>query len=604
MRRVLAGFSVFIRLALAANTTETSLVGWVPDPDGRGTLSLISSCVITFVLCVWCALHLNVPPPDAPSSWFALEKTKWVLLGIFAPELVVATAASQYFTAKWLKDEIDRDFEYRKPKGPNTTKGCSSAERWSMSQCYFVVTGGCVVNIPWMNVDDDRSEKSTKVTVTPAGMRLLSFLGRLPKIEEPQVRDKSKADWLAKSVVCVQATWMVTQVVGRLIQGLPVSLLEINTCGHVICALVLYLFWWDKPLDVQDPTIVDYSDDLSLLFLCSAISGSNGIPHVRCFYYNFKGKVGNQLESLKSSDAVLTMSADGHIIVHAEMGIGTYGNKNIESFIGDESLYKIPPSKGRGCFVQHSFFPRTATECMPYLSPPYQDLPLRHGDMYCRRVRSSQQNPRHAGHVTLDPELIAKACGPLRVLWEECEKRPGLHRRLYFTIVQPLDQMDVGAYLCETEYLVPKMANFPALWNLSLGQVDLQKELLPSIFAFTALAYGGLHLAAWNDFYPSRFERISWITAALIIATSGAILWALYTLKMFIKPSREYVSSGGRKSRQGILYEGLTKSFLYFLAATFVLARIFIVVEAFISLRTAPKEMYLTPEWSNLLPHL
>lgn len=99
--------------------------------------------------------------------------------------------------------------------------------------------GGCVANIPWM--DDINNEALQRVVITPAGIHLLSFIGQLPKIYKSQIQDKSKADWMTKSIVCVQASWMVAQVAGRLIKGLSVSILEINTCGHVVCAMILYL---------------------------------------------------------------------------------------------------------------------------------------------------------------------------------------------------------------------------------------------------------------------------------------------------------------------------------------------------------------------------
>jgi hypothetical protein len=40
----------------------------------------------------------------------------------------------------------------------------------------------------------------------------------------------------------------------RVGQALPVTLLEINTFAHSICALLVYILWWDKPLDVEQPT--------------------------------------------------------------------------------------------------------------------------------------------------------------------------------------------------------------------------------------------------------------------------------------------------------------------------------------------------------------
>jgi len=62
-------------LASAAGEDD-STVGWVSDPNGRGTLSLIISCVVTFTLCVWSALHVNVPVHGSTHRDLALEKAK------------------------------------------------------------------------------------------------------------------------------------------------------------------------------------------------------------------------------------------------------------------------------------------------------------------------------------------------------------------------------------------------------------------------------------------------------------------------------------------------------------------------------------------------
>lgn len=79
---------------------------WVPDPDNRGTWSLLYSCVFTLVLCVWTAIHLNVPSYHEShiSQW--LRKLKWVLLAIIAPEFGVYTACEQYSRAKKLIHQL------------------------------------------------------------------------------------------------------------------------------------------------------------------------------------------------------------------------------------------------------------------------------------------------------------------------------------------------------------------------------------------------------------------------------------------------------------------------------------------------------------------
>lgn len=48
--------------ALAEKRRKVETVGWQSDPDGRGTFTLVSSCVFTLTICVYSAMHLNVPP--------------------------------------------------------------------------------------------------------------------------------------------------------------------------------------------------------------------------------------------------------------------------------------------------------------------------------------------------------------------------------------------------------------------------------------------------------------------------------------------------------------------------------------------------------------
>ena len=37
-------------------------------------------------------------------------------------------------------------------------------------------------------------------------------------------------------------------------ERIPISLLELNTFGHAICALLIYILWWEKPFEVDYPT--------------------------------------------------------------------------------------------------------------------------------------------------------------------------------------------------------------------------------------------------------------------------------------------------------------------------------------------------------------
>lgn len=61
---------------------------WEPEPDRRGTFGIISTCLVTLGLCVWTAMHLNIPNHKEGTWLPLLRKVGWVLLGLLSPELV------------------------------------------------------------------------------------------------------------------------------------------------------------------------------------------------------------------------------------------------------------------------------------------------------------------------------------------------------------------------------------------------------------------------------------------------------------------------------------------------------------------------------------
>lgn len=101
-----AGKAVTDRNLTALNTQIAP--AWVPDPDYRGTWSLLYSCVFTLVLCVWTAIHLNVPAQGESQAGQFYRKMGWVLTAIFAPELAAFTAWQQWWWAKRVCFELNK----------------------------------------------------------------------------------------------------------------------------------------------------------------------------------------------------------------------------------------------------------------------------------------------------------------------------------------------------------------------------------------------------------------------------------------------------------------------------------------------------------------
>lgn len=88
-----------------ANVTET--VGFVREDNQRDTISLLISCLATLGLCVYSAVHLNVPRKGESDVRILLRESKWCIIGLFAPELILYTAWRQLASARELRHKVN-----------------------------------------------------------------------------------------------------------------------------------------------------------------------------------------------------------------------------------------------------------------------------------------------------------------------------------------------------------------------------------------------------------------------------------------------------------------------------------------------------------------
>ena len=105
-----------------------------------------------------------------------------------------------------------------------------------------------------------------RITITPAGVSFLAMRAPeiLPELSRAQIDDKSKGSGIAKTIVCVQALWFCLQCVAHAAGPLPFSLLEVIPFSHAILTLVTYCFWWRKPLNISEPTLLRGDSAMSL----------------------------------------------------------------------------------------------------------------------------------------------------------------------------------------------------------------------------------------------------------------------------------------------------------------------------------------------------
>jgi hypothetical protein len=133
---------------------------------------------------------------------------------------------------------------------------------WTIEVAFFAVSGGFAV-------DTTTFWNKAQLTFTPAGILQLAKVGALPSPSVDSVVDKSKADTVAKMLVCIQAAWFMLQCIARLCQKLPLTLLEIHVLTHILCAFAMYFLWLKKPYDAASPLLCEDENakDLAALFV-------------------------------------------------------------------------------------------------------------------------------------------------------------------------------------------------------------------------------------------------------------------------------------------------------------------------------------------------
>lgn len=167
--------------------------------------------------------------------------------------------------------------EATEPKSP-IQQNAAATSSWTRVHGFYGIMGGLALattNKTYLPRGVER------LVLTPAGIRFLYEHAPelLPQISEEDIKDKSKADGLEKFLICAQAIWFCASSIARLANNLPITLLELNAIAHASCALLIYAFWWSKPLNIYEPTIMSSGDGLdemiAYLWMSSYVSVQN-----------------------------------------------------------------------------------------------------------------------------------------------------------------------------------------------------------------------------------------------------------------------------------------------------------------------------------------
>ena len=136
---------------------------------------------------------------------------------------------------------------------------------WSRTHGFFIVIGGFHL---FKRVPEEQSgsQSISQEKDDPLHRLLADNLVRddfypFTMLTEAEIKDQGKSDWLAKTLVLVQTSWFVMQCIARAIEHLPITHLEIVTLAYAAMNFVIYIFWWNKHLNVNQPVQVFRKSD-------------------------------------------------------------------------------------------------------------------------------------------------------------------------------------------------------------------------------------------------------------------------------------------------------------------------------------------------------
>lgn len=232
--------SIVLIISVVATELRTKVdassarVGFQTSDRRRTSMDVIFSCLSTMLICTISAIHFDLPDDTSDELDFWEIRSKPILaamvmkvfywsLALLAPELFVGNACAEYCDAL-------EDYAFMEKHCPG----------WTLKLSVFARMKGFTLE------DGDGIESGRELFRRGAKLDVQTCR-RL----QDDIADKSKADILTKSIAIIQITRFLLEIIARAAYSLPISPLEYFTCAQVFCALLMYIFWIDKPHGVQ-----------------------------------------------------------------------------------------------------------------------------------------------------------------------------------------------------------------------------------------------------------------------------------------------------------------------------------------------------------------
>ncbi|KLO07654.1 hypothetical protein SCHPADRAFT_945100 [Schizopora paradoxa] len=595
-------------LGLNINATGVSSRGtsprlWVAPPNFRGTMGIFTLCVSTLLICVWNAIHFDIPMHRFSTSRKFMVAISWTLLAVISPELILFIAFNQRLAATNVLKLARKTFSARRPARQGVIEGDDSSEsikevangaqdiipvdeELNRTRKYsFTIVHGFYASMGGFVFDFlDENGKLDGPTFLPPGQTRMcisssgvQFLLRhdpdlIPDISESSITDRSRGSSVGKGILIAQLAWFCANCISRLAQHLPLSLLEIATVAHGLCGMLTYALWWHKPLGLIDPTLIRGKrarEACALMAICSMkhqfLAGGITSIHLPAEVDFMTTVLSNEdasqteLRKLKPSSSASPVSdstelekqpkhtAEGYVsLVPEEQGLGELG---------------LTPQR--------------------YVSPGVlQETSIALKAQFLYRIRKDDIPWHSRRRMPNEPVNLSPLDVNRWLMASNAMKRYGVNLK---TLVDEIPSSQ--------PYVLPKSTMQASSDTKARSPKGIAVTNAATVLL--TVAFGLPHFLGWNVDFPSLTERTLWRIATVTVTSWGVGMCILAVMGISVR----WWFDASPWDRRGEALFVACGSAVYSTAAGFLL------IESVVQLFFLPPAAYNLPSWSNYWPH-
>jgi len=158
---------------------------------------------------------------------------------------------------------------------------------FGLVHAFYAAMGGFAFDVPTSDeaVIGPASPSTCRDVLNPQGFHyaMENFPDIIPDISEESITDRAESSPLSKALLIVQVGWFCANSLSRLVQHLPLSLLEVSTAAHGFCTLLTYFIWWSKPQNIAEATPMrgQRAKEVHALLTCSEEEYSKALCMMR-----------------------------------------------------------------------------------------------------------------------------------------------------------------------------------------------------------------------------------------------------------------------------------------------------------------------------------